>query len=115
VHGVRVGESVIRAPAVVIATGGFGANAELLAEYFPAALAHGPRWTNYFGSSTSRGDGILMTRDLGAEVYGTGFGMLNWTAGFSDEPTSARPGSCSSTSTVIGSWPRTRRTRSRAT
>jgi fumarate reductase flavoprotein subunit len=86
VHGVRVGGSVIRAPAVVIATGGFGANAELLAEYFPAALAHGPRWTNYFGSPTSRGDGILMTRDLGAEVYGTGLGMLNWTAGFSDEP-----------------------------
>jgi fumarate reductase flavoprotein subunit len=83
---VQVGESVIRARAVVIATGGFGANADLLGEYFPAALAHGPRWTNYFGSPTSRGDGIVMTRDLGAEVCGRGLGMLNWTAGFSAEP-----------------------------
>ena len=86
VRGVRVGDAVIRAPAVVIATGGFGANADLLRQYFPAALAHGPRWTNYFGSPTSRGDGIVMTRDLGAEIAGQGFGMLNWTAGFSDEP-----------------------------
>jgi fumarate reductase flavoprotein subunit len=86
VHGVRVDGSVIRAGAVVIATGGFGADAALLREYFPAALAHGPRWTNYFGSPTSRGDGIAMTRELGAEVVGKGFGMLNWTAGFSDEP-----------------------------
>jgi fumarate reductase flavoprotein subunit len=34
----------------------------------------------------SRGDGITMTRELGAEVVGRGYGMLNWTAGFSDEP-----------------------------
>jgi fumarate reductase flavoprotein subunit len=76
----------ITADAIVIATGGFGANPELLAEYFPAALMHGPHWSNYFGSRTSRGDGITMTRLLRAEVVGAGYGMLNWTAGFSDEP-----------------------------
>ena len=86
VRGVRVGGSVVRAGAVVIATGGFGANPGLLREYFPAALAHGPRWTNYFGSPTSRGDAITMTRALAAAVAGQGFGMLNWTAGFSDQP-----------------------------
>jgi fumarate reductase flavoprotein subunit len=86
VRGVRVDGSVLRAAAVVIGTGGFGANPGLLREYFPAALAHGPRWTNYFGSPTSRGDGITMTRALGADVAGRGFGMLNWTAGFSDQP-----------------------------
>jgi fumarate reductase flavoprotein subunit len=86
VRGVRSGGSEILAGAVVIATGGFGANPELLAEFYPTALAHGPRWTNYFGSPTSRGDGITMTRDLGAGVAGKGFGMVNWTAGFSDEP-----------------------------
>jgi succinate dehydrogenase/fumarate reductase flavoprotein subunit len=86
VRGVRADGSVIGAGAVVIATGGFGANAGLLREYFPAALVHGPRWSNYFGSPTSRGDGITMTRELGAEVVGKGQGMLNWTAGFSDEP-----------------------------
>ena len=86
VHGVRVDGSVLRAASVVVATGGFGANPGLLREYFPAALAHGPRWTNYFGSPTSRGDGIAMTRPLGAAVTGQDFGMLNWTAGFSDQP-----------------------------
>jgi fumarate reductase flavoprotein subunit len=86
VRGVRLDGSVLRAASVVIATGGFGANPGLLREYFPAALAHGPRWTNYFGSPTSRGDGITMTRELGAAVTGQGFGMLNWTAGFSDQP-----------------------------
>jgi fumarate reductase flavoprotein subunit len=58
----------------------------MLAEYFPAALHHGPRWTNYFGNPTSRGDGIIMTRELGADVVGAGWGMLNWTAGFTKEP-----------------------------
>jgi fumarate reductase flavoprotein subunit len=86
VCGVRAGGSEIRAGAVVIATGGFGANRDLLAQYYPPALIHGPWWTNYFGSPTSRGDGITMTRELGAEVAGKGFGMVNWTAGFSDEP-----------------------------
>jgi fumarate reductase flavoprotein subunit len=86
VRGVRAGGSVIWAGAVVIATGGFGANTDLLSEYFPRALAHGPRWGNYFGSLTSRGDGITMTRELGAEIVGKGHGMLNWTTGFSDQP-----------------------------
>jgi fumarate reductase flavoprotein subunit len=76
----------VTAGAVVLATGGFGANPDLLAEYFPSALRHGPRWTNYFGNRTSRGDGITMTRDLGADVVGAGWGMLNWTAGFTHEP-----------------------------
>jgi fumarate reductase flavoprotein subunit len=86
VRGVLLDGSVLPAASVVVATGGFGANPELLRRYFPAALAHGPRWTNYFGSPTSQGDGITMTRALGAAVAGQGFGMLNWTAGFSDQP-----------------------------
>lgn len=86
VRGVVVGRVLVSAGAVVLATGGFGASPDLLAEYFPAALQHGPRWTNYFGNPTSRGDGIRMTRDVGADVVGRGWGMLNWTAGFTDEP-----------------------------
>jgi succinate dehydrogenase/fumarate reductase flavoprotein subunit len=86
VRGAMVGGVPTSAGAVVLATGGFGANPALLAEYFPPALQHGPRWTNYFGSPTSRGDGIDMTRELGADVVGRGWGMLNWTAGFTHEP-----------------------------
>jgi fumarate reductase flavoprotein subunit len=86
VRGVRVGGTDIAAAAVVLTTGGFGANEQLLAEYYPPALMHGPQWTRYFGSPTSRGDAITMTREFGADVAGKGYGMLNWTAGFSDEP-----------------------------
>jgi fumarate reductase flavoprotein subunit len=86
VRGVRLAAEEICSSAVVIATGGFGANEQLLGEYFPAAVSHPPRWRNYFGSPTSRGDGITMTRALDAAIAGTGYGMLNWTAGFSDEP-----------------------------
>lgn len=86
VRGAVIGGVSVSAAAVVLATGGFGANPQLLAEYFPPALQHGPRWTNYFGNPTSRGDGILMTRELGADVVGQGWGMLNWTTGFTDEP-----------------------------
>lgn len=85
VQGVRVDGTDLTAGAVVLATGGFGANEELLAQYYPAALTHGPHWTHYFGSPTSRGDAITMTRQLGVGVVGTGYGMLNWTAGFSEE------------------------------
>ncbi|HEY3632649.1 MAG TPA: FAD-dependent oxidoreductase [Jatrophihabitantaceae bacterium] len=86
VRGAVVGGGAVSSRAAVLATGGFGASPDLLAEYFPPALQHGPRWTNYFGSPTSRGDGIRMTRDVGADVVGRGWGMLNWTAGFTDEP-----------------------------
>lgn len=85
VRGAVVGGAPVSAEAVVLTTGGFGADTGLLAEYFPPALQHGPRWTNYFGSPTSRGDGIHMTRRLGADVVGRGWGMLNWTAGSTHE------------------------------
>ncbi|MFC9557495.1 FAD-dependent oxidoreductase [Rhodococcus sp. NPDC056960] len=91
VRGVRIDDEEFRAGAVVLATGGIGANPDLVAKYFPAARAHGPDWTNYFGSPTSRGDAITMTRQLDAEVFGRGFGMLNLTAGFSKSPSSFVP------------------------
>lgn len=86
VRGVNLGGESIRGRGVVVATGGFGADDELMAEYFEPAMRHPKRWRNYFGSRTSRGDGITMTRGIRAAVFGKGFGMLNWTAGFSAEP-----------------------------
>jgi fumarate reductase flavoprotein subunit len=86
VRGVILDGRPIGSTGVVIATGGFGANDDLMAEYFEPAMRHPARWRNYFGSNTSRGDGITMTREIKAAVFGKGFGLLNWTAGFTEEP-----------------------------
>ena len=62
VIGVGVGGEELHAEAVLVATGGFGANAARLAEHFPSAV-HGD-WTWYIGADSARGDAF----DLGAQV-----------------------------------------------
>ncbi|HWH29543.1 MAG TPA: FAD-dependent oxidoreductase, partial [Mycobacteriales bacterium] len=62
VVGVAVGDDEIRAAAVVLATGGFGASPEKLATYFPSAYQHDKTW--YIGHDGARGDAL----DLGAQV-----------------------------------------------
>lgn len=86
VRGVQWPTGIAESGAVVLATGGVGANMELVRQLYPQALADGPEWTNYFGSSTSYGDGLVMGRAVGAAIVGKGRGLLNWTAGFSREP-----------------------------
>lgn len=67
--GVRVeapnGSYTIRAKAVVIATGAFGSNPDMVAEYLPD-------WVGYPSNEVSEatGDGILMAQDAGAELGG---------------------------------------------
>ena len=56
-----VGTYLIHAKAVVLATGGFGANAEMVTEYQPGPAGFGP--TNHAGAT---GDGIAMAGHLGA-------------------------------------------------
>jgi succinate dehydrogenase/fumarate reductase flavoprotein subunit len=55
---------VLRAGAVVLATGGYQANHSLRQHYQPAFLANGP----YLGLDTCRGDGHLMGQALGGEL-----------------------------------------------
>lgn len=62
VCGVAVGDDEITSHAVIIATGGFGASSEKLAEFFPSATA--TEWTWYIGADGARGDAL----DLGAQV-----------------------------------------------
>lgn len=57
----------IRAKAVILATGGFGSNPEMMAEYLPA-FADGFFSTN----AGATGDGIAMTRAFGTKVVGDG-------------------------------------------
>ncbi len=69
------GEDVrIGAGAVVLATGGFGSNAELLAKYTP--YSH-PESIRPFGSDAATGDGLLMAESAGGRPFsGIGTALL---------------------------------------
>ena len=57
------GEFTIDCKAVVLATGGFAGNAEMVVEYNPALTGFGT--TNHAGAT---GDGIAMAKELGAQL-----------------------------------------------
>jgi fumarate reductase flavoprotein subunit len=84
VAGLRAGDSALRVGAVIIATGGFGANPELFPELFPSAAAAGD-WAWYIGSPLARGDGIALGRGVGAAIDGHDHGLLLLTPGFSHD------------------------------
>ena len=71
--GVGVGEDTLTAGAVVVATGGFGANPEKLARYFPSAADTG--WAWYIGADGSRGDHLDLAAQVGAQVAGFNRGL----------------------------------------
>lgn len=67
-HGFRIvaGEDEVTASAVVLATGGFGNNAELVRKYLPDADVDA--WSP--SAETCRGDGIALAESFGAEMAG---------------------------------------------
>lgn len=69
---VSAGE-VLTAHAVVVATGGFGANPELLAQHFPSAWVEG--WSWYIGADSSRGDSFAFAEQVGAQLTGHDRGL----------------------------------------
>jgi fumarate reductase flavoprotein subunit len=89
--GVAAQGAEVRAGAVVLATGGYGANRELLAEFNPDVAEQDERWSFYFGSQTSRGDGIRMARALGAEIVGKNRLLVNASPGFSRDVADFHP------------------------
>lgn len=80
VVGVRVGDEEIRAGAVVLATGGFGANPEKLAKFFPSAWVEGMTW--YIGADGSRGDALDLADEIGAQTTGFDRGLRTLETGF---------------------------------
>lgn len=68
------GEQQVHARAVVLATGGFGANPELLTEHYPASNAVGD-WLWNIGHEHNRGDGLVMAREIGAPAVGHDRGL----------------------------------------
>ena len=90
VTGIVVDGETVTAEAVVLATGGFGANTEMLARHYPDAAASESLW--YVGSPFARGDGIALGQAAGAELGGFNSGVLQITPGLVRELESYLPG-----------------------
>lgn len=73
VVGVAVGADEITAGAVVLATGGFGASPEKIAELFPSAWD--PERTWYIGHDGARGDALDLAEVVGAQITGRDRGL----------------------------------------
>jgi flavocytochrome c len=68
VCGVAVGDDEVTSRSVVVATGGFGANLQKVAEYTPSVYWEG--WTWYIGADGSRGDALDMAAGVQAQLTG---------------------------------------------
>jgi hypothetical protein len=81
VGGVAVGDDEVRAGAVVLAMGGFGANRSMWSEYLPKFSAAGDSpW--YIGSPGAQGDYFRLGAQVDAAVAGHGRGLTLATPGF---------------------------------
>ncbi|HEX2793354.1 MAG TPA: FAD-dependent oxidoreductase [Croceicoccus sp.] len=89
--GIVVDGHPVTAGAVVIATGGFGANPAMLASLYPDAALHGDRhW--YIGSDHCQGDGLTLALEAGGELTPRNRGLLLLTPGFARDLESYLPG-----------------------
>jgi succinate dehydrogenase/fumarate reductase flavoprotein subunit len=70
VYGVATADYEVEAGAVVLATGGMGANLDMLAQWHPRALGDAQGRLKYVGVETSRGDSIRLGAPVGAQVTG---------------------------------------------
>jgi succinate dehydrogenase/fumarate reductase flavoprotein subunit len=69
VAGVAVGDDELRSGAVVLATGGFGANRSLIDEHLPSLASVGD-WVYYIGPEGCRGDALALASAAGAATVG---------------------------------------------
>lgn len=85
VYGVATADYEVEAAAVVLATGGLGANVEMLAQWHPRTIGDAQGRIGYVGAETSRGDSIRLGLPIGAQITGMGRG--------SRSPSGPMPGS----------------------
>jgi len=77
VCGLRSEGVELRAKAVVVTTGGFGNNPEMIKRLWPTAAAHGSRiFSIYAAVPYNMGDGILLGEKVGAQLTGIDNGLL---------------------------------------
>ena len=91
VSGVSARGEEVRAGAVILTTGGFGHNRELIEQYYPDAAASGD-WLLSMSAPGARGDGLVLGLDVGAEVCGHNHGLLLATPGFTKHQEAVVPG-----------------------
>jgi fumarate reductase flavoprotein subunit len=90
VGGVESRDERVSASAVVLTSGGFAHNEELLAEYYPGFAAGTGHWSP--AAETNVGDGLLMSREIGAAIVGWNPGITVLTPGLSRERDPFPPG-----------------------
>ncbi len=91
VSGIAIGPDKATSGAVILATGGFGANQEMLERFYPQAVNAGD-WRWYIGTESAQGDGIALGESVGAVIDGHGRGLLLTTPGFSRDLEVLLPG-----------------------
>lgn len=69
VAGVAVGDDELHAGAVVLSTGGFGANRSLIEQHLPSVASLGD-WVFYVGPDSCRGDALALAATAGAATVG---------------------------------------------
>ena len=79
--GAAVGDDEVTAHAVVVTTGGFGANSELIERYLPQTADVGD-WLWYIGAPGSRGDALILGEQVGAQIAGEDLCQLMLTPNF---------------------------------
>ena len=82
VVGAGVDGDEVTAGAVVVATGGFGANPAMLGRYYPEAAAAGD-WGWYIGAPGAQGDALHLADQIGAQIVGENRGLVLLTPNFS--------------------------------
>jgi fumarate reductase flavoprotein subunit len=77
VCGVRAEGVELRSKAVIVTTGGFGNNPELIKRLWPTAAAHGSRVGSVYAAVPyNMGDGIVLGEKVGAQLAGIDNGLL---------------------------------------
>jgi fumarate reductase flavoprotein subunit len=80
VVGVAAGEVDVAAAAVVLATGGFGGNPALVAEYLPSIVRHGD-WVFTISPPSSNGDALALAAQVDGRIVGH-----DWSVGMLTPP-----------------------------
>lgn len=91
VRGIVTADGTVSAAAVIVATGGFGNNPELLQRLYPDATRY-PEANWYIGTPHALGDGLSMGEAVGAALTGHNRGLLLLTTGFTRDLEPYLPG-----------------------
>lgn len=82
VVGVRAQGHDLYASSVIVTTGGFGNNKEMIKRLYPSAWHEGWTWAVHRDNPYILGDGITMGEQVGAKVVGFNTGLTLPTSGF---------------------------------